>query len=567
MSTARGYLSDINPLNWETFQPHLDDLLATPLSRENFESWLQRWSELTAVLKETEAQVYREVTENTADAEAEKRFEILVEEIRPRFRVVNQALKQKLLTVDGPVSRDDLKLLLLRFRTEVNIFRQENVPLESQLEKLANQYRKIIGGLTIEWEGQTETIPQAQSHLLEPDRARREQVWRRIMSRYAAERERLNQLYLQMLTLRRQVARNAGMANFRDYCWQALARFDYTPEDCLTFHRAIELEVVPLASRLYAELAERLEVDTLRPWDVHADPYGEPLRPFNQAQELEEGVQRMLQHLDPTLARYFAVMRDGFLDLASRPNKAPGGYCSTFPVSRKPYIFMNAVGTHRDVATLLHESGHSFHFLESARQPLVWNHNGPMEFCEVASMAMELLAAPYLSRERGGFYDERDARRAYADLLRRIVFFLPYMAVVDAFQQWVYTDAPEEVDADQLDQKWSELWDRFMPDIDYSGLQAEKAGGWQRKEHIFTSPFYYIEYGLAQLGALQVWRNALHDRTQAVGRYRQALALGYTRSLPELFQAAGVRFAFDRRTVSEVMTLIQDQLTRLAADL
>ena len=258
-------------------------------------------------------------------------------------------------------------------------------------------------------------------------------------------------------------------------------------------------------------------------------------------------------------------MRDGYLDLASRPNKAQGGYCEGFPVTGKPYIFMNAVGTHSDVNTLLHEGGHAFHFMESLRHPLLWNQNGPMEFCEVASMSMELLSAPYLTVEQGGFYSEADARRAYAEQLRGIVEFLPYMAVVDAFQHWVYVDAPRNLSAGDLDAKWSELWDRFMPGADWSGLQTEKETGWHRKLHIFQAPFYYVEYGLAQLGALQIWRDALQDQAQAVAHYRAALALGNTQGLSSLFRAAGAQFAFDRRTVGELMRLVRAQLERLAA--
>jgi oligoendopeptidase F len=385
------------------------------------------------------------------------------------------------------------------------------------------------------------------------------------MASFGEERDKLNELYLQMLSLRRQVAKNAGFDNYRDYRWKEFARFDYTPDDCFTFHNAIEHEVIPRAGQLYTQRAEKLDLDTLRPWDTEVDLHGDTLHPFEDAAELEEGVYRIFQQVDPVLAGYFAVMRDGFLDLASRANKAPGGHCSSFPVSHKPYIFMNAVGIHRDVSTLLHEGGHAFHFMESSQQPLIWNYGSPMEFSEVASMAMELLSAPYLERSKGGFYGEADTRRAYAEQLRGIVRFLPYMAVVDAFQHWVYVDAPQGVMAADLDAKWSELWDRFMVGIDYSGLQAEKETGWQRKVHIFSVPFYYVEYGLAQLGALQVWRNALTDQSKAVANYRAALALGDTRPVPELFSAAGATFAFDRQTVGGLMTLIFEKLAELEA--
>lgn len=553
----------IVPLDWSTVQPHMDALLAAELTPDGVGAWLQRWSDLTAVLQESGAQVYRDVTENTADEEADKRFLTLVEKILPKAEVAEQAIKEKLLALDGYEPMPDTEQMLKRFRTEAAIFREENVPLHSELMKLANEYEKVVGGMTVQWDGEEETIPQAELHLQENDRATRERAWRLIADRYLEERERLNELYLQMIGVRQQVARNAGFENFRDYQWQALARFDYTPADTRTFHDAIEHEVVPLARELYRELQAKLSLDTLRPWDLKVEAEGHALAPFQSAEELEEVGYRVFQQVDPVFAGHFQTMRDGFLDLASRPNKAPGGYCQDFPVSGKPYIFMNAVGTHRDVATLLHEGGHAFHFMESLDQPLVWNYSGPMEFCEVASMAMELLSAPYLARALGGFYDEPDARRAYATQLRDIVFFLPYMAVVDAYQHWVYADAPESVTPAELDAKWSELWDRYMAGVDYTDLEAEKETGWHRKIHIFTVPFYYVEYGLAQLGALQVWRNALRDQSQAVADYRSALALGNTRPLPELFRAAGATFAFDRQTIGELMTLVREQLQRL----
>lgn len=560
-----GPYGQVNALDWATVQPHVDALLAAPIDQATADGWLSQWSELAAVLAEAGAQVYRAVTENTADAAAEQRFEHFIGAIEPQARVAEQALKRKLLAVPGYQPGEDTALLLRRFRSEAEIFRAENVALESKLALLGNQYNKIVGRMTVAWQGEELTLPQANSRLQEPDRAAREAIWRRIMQRYLADRGAINDLYLEMLPLRRQTARNAGFADYRALRWQQLARFDYTPDDAFVFHDAIEHEVVPLAMELYQKLAGRLGIDQLRPWDTEADPYGQPLRPFSDPAELEEGGQRIFDRVDPVLAGYFAAMRDGYLDLASRPNKAPGAYCNGFPVSGKPYIFMSAVGTHNDVTTLLHEGGHAFHFMESQAAPLVWNQNAPMEFCEVASMSMELLSAPYLAAPRGGFYSDAEARRAYASHLRKIVLFLPYMAVVDRFQHWVYAEAPEDVTPADMDRTWAALWDRFMPGIDYSGLQAEKETGWHRKGHLYEAPFYYIEYGLAQLGALQVWRNALADQAGAVANYRRALALGYTRSLPELFAAAGARFAFDRQTVGELMALVADQLALLEA--
>lgn len=559
------FYPQVDAADWSTVQPHVDALLAAPLSAPAVEGWLRQWSALAAVLAEAGAQIYRDITENTADAAAEERFKHFVGQIEPQTRLAEQALKEKLLAVPGYQPNQETALLLRRFGNDAEIFRAENVPLESKLALLGNQYNKIVGGMTVEWQGQTLTMPEATSRLQEPDRATRAAIWQRAMQRFLADRAALNELFLEMLPLRRQSAANAGFATYRALRWQQLARFDYTPDDAFTFHDAIEHEVVPLATQLYRQLASRLGIDALRPWDTEADPYGQPLHPFANAAELEAGSQRIFTQVDPVLAGYFTGMRDRYLDLASRPNKAPGAYCNGFPVSGQPYIFMSAVGTHSDVTTLLHEGGHAFHFMESQRQPLIWNQNAPMEFCEVASMSMELLSAPYLAAEQGGFYSAAEARRAYASQLRKIVLFLPYMAVVDGFQHWLYAQAPQAITPADLDRTWSALWDRFMPGIDYQDWQAVKESGWHRKGHIFESPFYYIEYGLAQLGALQVWRNALADQTQAVAGYRRALALGYTRSLPELFAAAGARFAFDRQTVGELMALVAEQMAGLEA--
>jgi oligoendopeptidase F len=555
----------LDPLDWSTIQPYVERLLNTDLLPEAVEPWMQEWSDLSAVIYEANAQIQREITENTADREAEQRFLTFVEKIMPQVRMADQALRDKLLGVRNFAPSPGTEEMVRRFRAEASIYRDENVPLLSELAVLENEYGKITGALTIDWDGETETLPKARQRQRSLDRNERERAWRLEMGAYASVREELDRLYLKMLPLRQQLARNAGLTDYRAYRWLEFCRFDYTPQDCHTFHDAIEHEFVPLANKITAELGAALSLDSVRPWDIEVDPYGEPLRPFEDVAELVSGAQRIFEQVDPELAAHFAGMKDGFLDLDSRPNKAPGGYCESFPVTGKPYIFMNAVGMHDDVSTLLHEGGHSFHFMESRRHPLIWNHGAPMEFSEVASMGTELLASPYLEASKGGFYTDSDARRARADQLRSTVRFLPYMAVVDAFQHWVYVDAPEDVTARDLDAKWSNLWDRFMPGLDFTGLQSEKETGWHRKLHIFQAPYYYVEYGLAQLGALQVWRNALRDHNQAVADYRAALQTGNTRSLSELFRIAGARFAFDRSIVGELAALIEEQLANPAA--
>lgn len=555
-------LDTLNPNDWNELGPHFDALIAEDLMADRVPDWLRRWSDLECVLDEGAVGADRAMTENTADEAAEKRYLHYVQVIGPSAEVAAQTLKAKLLAVpDYTPGPDDVELLK-RLRSEAALFRAENVPLGAEISTLATEYDKIAGAMTVSLDGAEQTLPQAEQRLQDPDRARREHAWRAVQSRWLRDRDALNDLYLKLLTLRRRLARNAGLPDFRAYRWQALQRFDYTPADTLTFHRAIETEVVPVATALRETHRRQIGLDTLRPWDLAVDPLCRPpLRPFTDPRELESGVARIFSQLSPELGAQFERLRHGFLDLASRPNKAPGGYCSFLPRTGLPYIFMNAVGTHGDVQTLLHEGGHAFHDLASfTSQPLVWNRGASAEFAEVASMGMELLASPNLEASRGGFYTPEDAARARNEHLEGIIQFLPYMAVVDAFQHWVYAEAPEDVTARDLDAEWDKLWSRFLPGVDWTGLKTERMTGWHRKLHIFEGPFYYVEYGLAQLGALQIWRNAQRDPQAALQAYQEALTLGHTRPLPELYQTAGARLAFDAETVGELVRLAADAL-------
>ena len=555
-------LNAINPHDWNTVAPHFEALTEEALTAATVGDWLMRWSELEKILGEAGAKAGRAKSEDTTDAAAEASYLNFVQQIVPKWTVAAQALKTKLLAVPDYAPPADQEQFLKRLRSDADLFQAANVPIQAELQTLANEYSKLTGPMTVTLGGEEMTLPQAEQQGMDADRAVREEAWHAVQNRWLESRRDLDALYLEMLPLRRQLAKNAGLADYRAYMWRALKRFDYTPEDSLAFGAAIEAEVVPLARQILEKRRETLGVATLRPWDLNVDPEGRtPLRPFADVAALEAGTAQIFSKVDPDLGRDFEKLRPGFLDLDSRRGKAPGGYCSFFPKTGLPYIFMNAVGTESDIRTLLHEGGHAFHGLaSSAAQPLLWNRGAPMEFNEVASMAMELLALPYLEKDRGGFYTPEDAIRARQEQMEKIILFLPYMAVVDGFQHWVYADAPEQVTAADLDDKWGELWSRFMGGADWAGLEAERVSGWHRKLHIFTVPFYYVEYGLAQLGALQVWRNALTDQTDAVRRYRAALALGNTRPLPELYAAAGAKLAFDRETVGELTQLVAAHL-------
>ena len=549
---------------WPQFEPYFQDLIDQSLSNDIVDRWLADWSRVAKTVQEAYARLHLATTLDTADAAAERRYHVFMEQVFPPMKAAEQTLKQKLL--DSGLEPAGFEIPLRNMRAEASLFREANLPLLVDDQKLGLQYNKIVGGQTVQWEGQELTLQQIRPIAQSDDRAVRERVWRLAAARWLVDREALNELWTQMMPRRQQIARNAGCADYREYRWRDLLRFDYTPADASTFHRAIEEVVVPAATRLYQAARQRLQVDRVRPWDcdVDRDPLNFPTpKPFQTTAELANKAGRIFQHVDPQLGEYYATLqREGLLDLENRRGKAPGAFCTTFMIAQRPFIFANSVGVRGDVRTVLHESGHAFHDFEMTHLPYIQQMDIGMEIAEVASMSMELLAAPYLTEEFGGFYNEDDAAREHAEHLERIILFWPYMAVVDAFQHWAYTH-PEGNDPAACDAEWTELQQRFMPGVDWDGLEAEMMTGWHRKQHIFRSPFYYVEYGLAQLGAVQVWRNALRDQTGAVAAYRRALALGNTRSLPELYAAAGAKFSFQADTLREAVDLIESTIQQL----
>ena len=551
---------------WPRIAPYYDDLLARPLRGDTIAAWLTDWTRLSALLDEMNTRFTIATTVNTADTEAEAAYKTYLDEIVPPMRTAEQRLKQKL--IESGLTTVGFEMPLLKLRTEAALFREENLPLLAEERKLALEYEKLAGARTVQWEGREIPYTQLFPVLEEPDRERRERAWRTRRARLEADAEALAALWRRMVGVRQRIARNAGFEDYRAYRWQQLFRFDYTPDDAKRFQAAIEEVAVPAAPRLWEQRRQQLGVSTLRHWDLFVDPRNRPpLHPYATMAELEAGVERIFQQVDPQFAQYFATMRaERLLDLESRENKAPGGYSLGYAVTRRPFIFMNAVGTQGDVQTLLHEGGHSFHTFECAALPFLpqWQEQMlPMEFAEVASTAMELLGAPYLARERGGFYSEAEAARARLDNLREIITFWPYMAMIDALQHWVYEHPDEAADLERCDAYWGGLVDRFWPSLDWTGLETAKRTYWHQQGHVFTDPFYYIEYGIAQLGAVQVWANALRDPAGAAAAYRQALALGATVPLPQLYAAAGAKFAFDAPTLRAAVSLIEETIEQL----
>jgi oligoendopeptidase F len=550
---------------WGDIAPYYEKLASAPLDRGSAEEWLAAWSRLEELVSEAGTLAMTAYTGDTADPAKEAAYLRFSAEIFPQMDEQQVRLARRLLELG--YTRPDLETLLAEFRTDAEIFREANVPLFSELEELSAGYQKITGGLSADWDGERKTIPQLQPYLKSQDRAVRERAFRLGAAAYLERRPELAALFDRMYELRQRVARNAGFASYQEYVFRAKHRFDYTPDDCARFHHAVESTVVPAVERLLADRRERLKLERLRPWDLGVDPdNAPPLQPFATIEEFVDRAERVFDRVDPELGGYFRTMAgEGLLDLESRPGKAPGGYCTKLSFRRRPYVFMNAVGVADDVSTLVHEAGHCFHAFAAASLPFVWQRGTGSEAAELASMTMELLAAPHLTRPTG-YYEPADVRRAWIEHLEDVLLSLAHIASVDAFQSWIYTSG-EGHDAAARDAAWLRIRARFERGVDWSGLEPERVARWYRQLHIFEEPFYYIEYGIAQLGALQIWRDSLVDPAGAVRRYKRALAIGGTRPLPEIYQAAGARLVFDAAPMAELVELVEARIQELRDEL
>jgi oligoendopeptidase F len=536
------------------------DLQAAKTSGE-LEVWLEHYSEVSAALSQSSGVTYIEMTCQTDDPAREKAYLKIVEVVDPWLKPRQFELMQILSAHPGfaklPAYYDVFRRSV---ETRVKLYREENVARETDEAKLTQQYQKTSGAMTIQFDGKEQTLPQMARVQEEADRARRQAAWEATAKRRLQDRAALDEIYDKLLALRGEIARAADFTDFRAYTFANYERFDYTPQDCIDFQNAVEKHIVPLARELQKKRLAKLGYDKLRPWDLAVDPEQlPPLRPFQGGAELLVKSQAIFDKLDPRLSGYFKLLRDHeVVDLDNRKGKAPGGYQSTLAESRLPFIFMNAVGVQRDVETLVHESGHAFHAVAARDQKLHAYRGAPIEFCEVASMSMELLTAPYWNE----FYtDFAEVTRARRDHLEGIIKFFPWMATVDAFQHWIYTH-PKHTHAER-DAYWLSLMDRFGGIEDWSGYEDTRASLWHRQLHIFEIPFYYVEYGIAQLGALQVWQASLQNPKAALDHYLNGLSLGGSRPLPELFDGAGIKFDFTDKTIGPLMKAVQSALGEL----
>jgi oligoendopeptidase F len=556
--------TEFNPAEWSQAEPLFRALLDRPLAcPAELERFLADFSELASVMAEYFSRRYIDKSCHTDDEGIKRRFLQYVEEIDPKLKPLYFELQRKFLASPhlGALADPKYRVLVRTWLADVEIFREENVPLETEVTKLVTDYDTICGAMTVEFRGQELTLQQAAKYLEEPDRTTRQEAWELAARRRYQDHERVEEIFDRLLALRERIAKNAGLPDYRAYCWKSYKRFDYTPEQCLAFADAIATSCVPLVDELDRQRKQDLGLAALRPWDENVDPKNRPaLAPFppDQTSLLVERTRAIFERMSPALAADFDTLRQREnLDLASRKGKQPGGYQCSLEEAREPFIFMNAVGVQRDVETLLHEGGHAFHCLAAAREELMFLRGAPIEFCEVASIGMELLGADHFDV----FYDAPDAARAKRVKLEDVIKFLPWMATIDSFQHWLYTH-PGHTRGQRKDE-WLRILDRFSSKVDWGGWEHVRDVCWQEQLHLFHVPFYYVEYGIAQLGALQLWVKSREDPHRALSNYRAALRLGGTRSLPELFSAAGIVFDFSERTLRPLMEAIGDELVAL----
>jgi oligoendopeptidase F len=561
--------ADFDATQWQNIEHYTSVLLNRELNCSGcLESLIKDCSTLAEHISEAGTLLSIAMTCDTEDPGKRQAYLDFIENVQPKLSEFADAFNRRLAghpSVDELPSRYDLMIKCIR--TDIDIFREENIPLQIEEAKLETEHSTITGAMMVEYDGEEKTLPQMAVYFENTDRSIRESAWRGVVSRMQQDTERLSEIYDELIQIRHLIATNAGFDDYRSYIFQAKHRYDYSLDDCLQFHDSIESVCVPLMHQIHKERRTALGVDTLRPWDVSeksgggVDIHGRPpLQPFDTVDELVSGCSNVFHNMSPEIGGMFDMLRDrNSLDLESRKGKAPGGYQANLEKTRIPFIFMNAAGTQGNLTTMIHEAGHAFHSCYSSELDLIDERNPPLEFAEVASMSMELMSHP----EWGEFYDEEDARRAKADHLEGIVCFMPWMATIDAFQHWVYAN-PKHTREERAEY-WLGLRRRFGPNTDWSGFEELKETSWQSQLHLFQVPFYYVEYGIAQLGALQLWQYHRKDAADALSRYAQAMSLGNTKPLPELFGAAGLNLGFSEEHVGSLIGELNEALGEIQA--
>lgn len=563
---ARKFLTeDFKVSSWDVLKPHFENLLERKVeSVKALKKWFLDRSELESVINEDLAWRYIQMTCYTENEEYRKNYQFFIENIQPQIAPVSDKLNKKAADspfLDALAKEEGYDIMVRTLKKEIEIFREENVPLYTEINMEAQKFAQLNGAMMVEIGGKELTLQQAAVILMSTDRSRREEAYQKITERRLRDKDTLDNLFSKLLELRHQVSVNAEFENFRDYMFKSLGRFDYTPQDCFNFHDAIQHEVVPILNEFSIERKKALRVKQLRPWDKAVDPEGrEALKPFTSGAELTEKTIEVFRRLDPFLGQCVSIMKEmGHLDLESRKGKAPGGYNYPLAEIGVPFIFMNATSTLRDVVTIMHEGGHAIHNFLTRELELNDFKSTPSEVAELASMSMELISMDHWDVF---FADKNELKRAKREHLEDIIETLPWVATIDQYQHWLYLNPGHT--AESRRKEWNNIFDRFADTItDWSALQTAKDYLWQKQLHLYEVPFYYIEYGMAQLGAIAIWRNFRIDPVKGLEGYQNALRLGYLRSIPEIYQAAGIQFNFSREYINELMAFVRDELRRI----
>lgn len=558
--------ADFELNTWEDLQPYVQRLLDFDIQeKDKYLQFLAYKSEFDAVVEENAAWRYIKMTIDTTNPELSKSYSFFINEIQPKLAPFEDELNKKIMSsnfVEELSKSEDYRIYFRAIAKSIALFREENVPLEAEISDLAQEYGTISGAQLIEYKGEKMTLQKAALFLKDQDEAVRKEVFELIAARRAEDQQKLDDLYDKLIEKRHQVAVNAGYTNYRDYKFDALGRFDYTKEDCFNFHASIKKHIVPIVREINKKQADLLGKEKLRPWDTEVDPKGrEALKPFEGSKKLIDGTIRAFNRLDPYFGDCISTMdKMHHLDLESKQGKAPGGYNYPLYEIGVPFIFMNSVGAQKDLVTMVHEGGHAIHSFLSRSLELTGFKSLPSEVAELASMSMELLSMKHWDE----FYSkEDDLRRAKIEQLESVLKVLPWIATIDEFQHWVYTH-PEHTQAERK-AKWKEINTSYGTGmIDWDDYEEVRAYSWHKQLHLFEVPFYYIEYGIAQLGALSVWKNSIIDHQKAISDYKEALKLGYSKTLPEIYRTAGIRFDFSDDYVQELAGFIQNELKSLA---
>ena len=556
---------DFKVTSWDGLKPFFDNLLERKIdSVADLRNWFHDRSELESVIGEDLAWRYINMTCYTENEDYRKSYQDFIENIQPQIAPVSDKLNKKAansIFLNELASGEGYDLMIRSLKKDIEIFREENVPLFTQISTEAQKYQQISGAMTAEVNGKELTLQQASVFLMSTDRNVREDVYNKVTNRRLQDHQTLDDLFSTLIDLRHKVSVNAGFKNFRDYMFKALGRFDYTPQDCFNFHDAIQHEVVPILDEFSKDRKKALAVSALRPWDKAVDPEGrEALKPFTNGKELTEKTIEVFRRLDPFLGQCLAIMKEmGHLDLESRKGKAPGGY--NYPLSEigVPFIFMNATSTLRDMVTIMHEGGHAIHNFLTRDLELNDFKSTPSEVAELASMSMELISMDHWDVF---FTNEAELKRAKREHLEDIIETLPWVATIDRFQHWLYENPTHSLEARKAN--WNKIFDQFADTVtDWSGLQDAKDYLWQKQLHLYEVPFYYIEYGMAQLGAVAVWRNFRENSAKGLQGYQNALKLGYMKSIPEIYKAANIKFDFSRGYIKELMDFVREELNKI----